>query len=227
MTDMRLRTLRLVQFPPELLRSFLDALELPVLEAYCTQGGDIAADNVISLLNRSGVCLKQLELIMHSPYTENVKKLLDAVPCLQCLCLNLFYTNDASIVHELFEYLSLSPPILVDNVPGFLPNLQSLTIFAWGMSLWASIPRLFSWPHRKLLRLEVNEMYHVTRIDSDTLHRILSLVDEGINIRILEGLRKMDYLQEFKETFREAYLSEAPEVFGRALEGTSVTGDED
>jgi len=218
---MRLRTLRLLQFPPKLLRSFLDVLELPALEAYCTQGGHIAVDNVISLLHRSGVCLKRLILIMHSPHTENIKKLLDAVPHLQDLCLNFFPTIDASITHELFEYLSLSPPILVGNVPGFLPSLQSLKIFAWGISLWPSIPHLFSWPHRKLLRLEVYKMDHVIRIDSDTLHRILSLVDEGINIRIfqVEGLRETDYLQEFKETFREAYLSEVPEVVDDALEG--------
>ena len=55
---MHIRTLVLSQFPSHLLRGFLDALELPALEVYFfgTHGdGDIAVDNVISLLNRSGL----------------------------------------------------------------------------------------------------------------------------------------------------------------------------
>ena len=53
---MHLRTLILDQFSSQLLRGFLDALELPALEVYSfgTEGSDIAVDNMMSLLNRSG-----------------------------------------------------------------------------------------------------------------------------------------------------------------------------
>ena len=71
--------------------------------------------------------------------------------------------------------------------------------------MWASISYLFSWPHRKFLRLCVKVSYEI-KMDIDTLHTILRLVDEGINIRIfkLEGLDYVDYLQKSKENLREA-----------------------
>jgi hypothetical protein len=171
-------------------------LELPSLQAYHHQVSrlDIAADNVSSLLNRSRVNLKQLTLEMHWPQGEDIKNLLNGVPCLQYLHLIFCCITDASVIHELFEMLSSSPAILVGDIPGFLPSLQSLTISAWGISTWEFIPLLFTSPHRKLLHLEVNKDSAI-EIDNDTLRTILRLVDEGINIRIFAGRRRVDYLQ--------------------------------
>ena len=166
----RLRTLKLLHFLFELLCSFLDVLELPSLQAYHQQvsGLDIAADNVTLLLNRSGVNLKQLTLDMHWPQGEDIKKILDAVPCLQHLHLEMCCIANACVIHELFEMLSesSSPSIPVGDAPGFLPSLQSLTICASGTSFWECIPRLFSSPHRKYLRLEVIKAS--IEIDKDT-----------------------------------------------------------
>jgi hypothetical protein len=229
--NMHLRTLIVIQFSSALLRNFLDVLDLPSLETYCchTVACDVSADNVISLLNRSGAYLKRLTLDVRWPCAEDIKKLLlDASPYLQHLRLDFFWTANApGLVHELFEDLSSSPPISVGNVPRFLPNLQSLTIFGSQISMWTAIPRLFSWPHRKLLHLEVNKLDSAIEIDNDTLRTILRLVDEGINIRIFGGRRRVDYLQESKKHLHESGPSEGSEVVDHALEDESLTADED
>ena len=133
---------------------------------------------------------------------EDIKKILDTSPCLENLYLKFPCPEsvDTSIIHELFEHVSSSPgpPLLEGDVPGFLPNLQSLTIVAYQTSMWAAILRVFSRPHRKLLRLEVKDIHSVAEIDNDTLRTILRLVDEGFNIRIL-GDHDEDYLEPFKD----------------------------
>ena len=160
---------------------------------------------MISLLDIDGPCER-----------PNLK-LLDATPCLQHLHLEFYYSFSAPIIHDLFERLSSSPPLLEGNVPGFLPDLQSLTISARGISMWSCIPRLFSWPHRKFLRLEVKRVDDKIEIDNDTLRKILRLVDDGASIRILGWNR--DYLQQFKESSHEAGLSQVLNVVDHAVEG--------
>jgi hypothetical protein len=60
------------------------------------------------------------------------------------------------------------------------------------------IPDIYNWPHRKLLRLELRSDFIMKPvIDQDTADKILHLIDEGINIRILDG--GQDYLQRFKQ----------------------------
>lgn len=182
----RLQTLKLFQFPFELLCGFLEVLELPSLQAYHLQApnDDIAVDNVISLLNHSGVDLKQLTLDVHQPQLEDIKKLLNAVPSLQILHLNFCCAANGPVIRELFEHLFSSMPI--GDISGFLPTLRCLTISGWKISIWECTPCLFSSPHRKLLRLEVNKRSDI-KIEKDTLRTILRLVDEGFNIRIFEG----------------------------------------
>ena len=204
-------------------------LELPSLQAYHQQvsGLDIAADNVTSLLNRSRVNLKRLTLDMHWPQGEDIKKILDAVPCLQHLHLEMCCIANACVIHELFEMLSesSSPSIPVGDAPGYLPSLQSLTICASGTSFWECIPRLFSSPHRKYLRLEVIKAS--IEIDKDTLRTILHLVDDGADIHILTDMGNLDYLQQFRGNSREANISQISDVVDHALEGEPAKGDDD
>ena len=229
---MHLRMLKLIGFPTELLRSFLDALELPSLEHYCcyTVAHDDSAKNVISLLKRSDTYLKHLTLITLRPCAGDIEKLLDASPCLENLYLKFPYleTVDSSIIHDLFKHLSSSPPLLEGDVPGFLPNLRSLTIVACHLTTqWAAIPRLFSWPHRRFLRLLVNDMYPgVDRIDIHTMRTILRLVDEGFNIRIFGGFGDEDYLESFRKKLRTVGPSEGPEIVDHALEGELLAAAE-
>jgi hypothetical protein len=196
---MLLRNLKLYCFPVELLIAFIEALELPSLEEYYLEsvGSDIAVDNVVSLLNRSGCRLKQLWLLLDGrPVLEDLIKLLDVVPCLQTLRLEFWCP---SFMDDFLQRLSLSLPV-AGNIPGFLPRLQSLVLFSREVSLWSCIPHIYSWPHRKLLSLEIDTDLTIL-IDDDTLHKILHLINEGINIRILE--RGEDYLRQFKQGIGE------------------------
>ena len=218
-----LRTLKLCNFPFGILCSFLDALDLPALQAYhhrtLDKRHDISAHNIISLLNRSRIDLKQLTLNAYSLRVEDLKKLLNAAPWLQNLRLSVCSPDNAPVIRELFEHLYSSPPSIGD-IPGVLPSLQSLTISGREISIWGCIPHLFSSPHRKLLRLEVNEQGACEiDIDNDTFRTIVRLVDEGFNIRI--HLAGLDYLQRLKEKSREADLS-----VDLALEGGPVKADD-
>lgn len=58
--------------------------------------------------------------------------------------------------------------------------------------MWWYIPRIYSWPHRKILSLEINTC--VEGIDAKTMDRIFQLIDQGVHIRILD--RGKDYLQQ-------------------------------
>jgi len=139
-----------------------------------------------------------------------------ALPCLQNLCLEDLCSCDGFPFDELFENLSSAPPILEEDGPIFLPDLQSLTISGYEISVWPSILRLFSLPHRKLLSLEVNELGEI-EIDKNTLRDILRLVDEGINFRISGGRGRVDYLPVLKESLRGEGPSEESEVVDHAL----------
>jgi hypothetical protein len=194
---MRLRTLKLLGFPSELLCGYLDVLELPFLQTYHQQTLylDNSVDTVISFFNRSRINLKQLAFNVTSSRKEDLKKLLTAVPSLQDLHLNLWCTENAFVIRELFEDLSSSPPVLEDG-PGFLPSLQSLTISDPGIFIWECIPCLFSSPHRKLLRLEI--INTTSKIEIDTLRQISRLIDEGFNIRIIGRHGDVHDLQQVK-----------------------------
>jgi len=105
----------------------VQALELPSLEDYCCHGAasDIAADNFISLLNRSGAYLKQLSLGVCWSCVEDIK-ILDPSPYLENLYLKFPCTErvDTFIIHELFERVSSSPPLRREMSPSFFLTLN-------------------------------------------------------------------------------------------------------
>ena len=152
-------------------------------------------DSLTSLLNRSGSSLKQLR---DTVVLEDLKKLFEAVPCLQnlewCPCSDS--TSAIYVMDDLLRHLS-SSPILTD-IPGFLPHLRYLTLTSQspGTFTWEYIPRIFSWPHRKSLHLELTTMDKI-EIDNDDLAKILQLIDQGVNIRIFED--SDDYLEQIKK----------------------------
>ncbi|KIM36935.1 hypothetical protein M413DRAFT_31329 [Hebeloma cylindrosporum] len=205
---MRLRKLGFFGFPTDLLVRFLNILELPSLEDYChiTKGhGNIVVDEVTSLINRSGSHLKYLEIrlrCMRSTQVGDLKKLLNALPDLRTLKVEIYYSPFRSLViSDLLETLSSSPPTLAGGIPGFLPHLQYLNLsFIDGAgSIWGNIPQIYSWPHRKILSREVNANIDLG-IEVDVLAKILRLIDQGLDICILHDGE--NYLRRFNQARR-------------------------
>jgi len=87
---------------------------------------------------------------------------------------------------DLLRHLS-SSPILAGDIPGFLPHLRYLTLTSQspGTFTWEYIPRIFSWPHRKFLHLELTVIDKI-EIDNNDLAKISQLVDQGVNLHIFE-----------------------------------------
>jgi len=170
--------------------SFIDKMELPSLEdLQCELDNDFEVESLISLLNRSGNRLQRLALLVGEDLNSLVK-LLSCIPSLEKLECEHRYDNSTFLVRDLFQNLSSSPP-------GFLPKLSSLSLCAFSESLdWDYIPRIYHWPHRKLLSLWVASV-GVVRISDVNLAKILELVDQGLNIHILEGVE--DYLEKFRQ----------------------------
>ena len=80
----RLRRLELSSTNGDVLTSFMDAMEFPSLEESADEDWThLDMDSLTSLLNRTGSSLKQLTLATVT--LEDLKKLFEAVPCLQNL----------------------------------------------------------------------------------------------------------------------------------------------
>ncbi|KIM38122.1 hypothetical protein M413DRAFT_246604 [Hebeloma cylindrosporum] len=155
---MHLRTLDIHFMREDLSIEFLGLMELPVLEAFCYEPMDIAmVDCLFSFLSRSENRLKELALygnLGEEFPVEGLKKLLDATPFLQCLEFYGF-REGVSALDEVLQELSSSAPILAGGTPGFLPHLQSFTFSNCYVSKWEYIPSIYTWPHRKLLRMDL------------------------------------------------------------------------
>jgi hypothetical protein len=174
-------------------------MELPSLEEYHYQSNedDILADSVVSLINRSGSHLKvlKLELDKEAPAMEAINKLLNAVPHLQEFRLRLEPPGPktAFVMDDLFLQLSSSPPVLAGGTPGLLPDLQFLELYSGEGYMFDCIPDIFSWPHRKTLKLQIDGSRNIVLRD-DTSHKISNLIDQGFRIRILkEGWNYFPY----------------------------------
>jgi hypothetical protein len=136
-------------------------MEFPSLEEYDYTSGDlrgISSNRTILLLNRSGSRFKKLTLFIDvASSTEDLKTLLNAISFLQHLQLKFCLTS-TSVMDDLHQ-LSSSPPTLAGSIPGFLPDLQSLSLSTSDLlcaSTLESLAHIFGWPHRKLLRVKID-----------------------------------------------------------------------
>ncbi|KIM35891.1 hypothetical protein M413DRAFT_32124 [Hebeloma cylindrosporum] len=176
----RLRTLRL-HGTADLLDVFIEAVEFPALEELI-YGEEIflPAHGFISLFNRSGNCLKKLTLNLcedSGEIAENLMELLEAIPSLEHL--ECVFPIRSSAMDSLFQKLSWSPP---DSE--FIPKLQSLTLCVYSsISVLGFMSCIFSWSHRKDLRLTVNTAGF--RTEDGDLDEISQLVEKGYNIRLV------------------------------------------
>lgn len=189
---MHLRTLDLDCTQEELFIDLLDSMECPALEKFSYELGmsNAMTDSLVLLLNRSKSRLKELNLNGDGEDDlagEDFKRLLDAIPSLRHLYL-IWYTNNEFAMDDLLQELSSSAPTLAGGTPGFLPHLQSLTFFSncrGGRTMWRCIPHIYTWPHRKLLRLKLS--VDEIEIDDNTSDKILQLIAQGVNIRVRAG----------------------------------------
>jgi hypothetical protein len=178
-------------------------MECPALEEFSYKGGgtlyeqsmsNLMVDSLVLLLNRSDSRLKKLQLYMDGEEdlaVEDFKKSLNAIPSLQHLCLS--WHSGKFFMDELLQKLSSSAPILEGGTPGFLPHLQSLTLFSYSREvlMWEYIPHIYTWPHRKLLCLDLR--VDEVEMDDNTSDNISQLIAQGISIRIRADYE--DYFQ--------------------------------
>ena len=121
---------------------------------------------------------------------EDIQKLLNAVPHLQEFHLKLRHPGPKTsfVMDDLFLQLSSSPPVLEGGAPGLLPDLQSLKLYSAEGYMFDCIPDIFSWPHRKMLSLQVDGSRKIV-LDKDTSHKISNLIDQEFKICILQDGR--------------------------------------
>ncbi|KIM38127.1 hypothetical protein M413DRAFT_30276 [Hebeloma cylindrosporum] len=175
----------------------LRLMECPALEEFSSrQRLSIAmVDSLVSFFKRSESRLKELGLYGDGDTEEKlavefIKKLLNAVPYLH----GLFLGGNTLPIDDLLEELSSSPPILAGGTPGFLPRLQSLALYSYDISKWEYIPYIYTWPHRKHLRMTISPYDRsFIVIDDDTQDKISQLIDQGANIHVLK--RGKDYFR--------------------------------
>ena len=87
-----------------------------------------------------------------------------------------------------------------DESSPFLPHLHTLGFSPLFMFLWESLPRLFSSPIRRSMRVKVNHLINA-HITNKTVEKLVKLVDEGFNLTILRG-GKVDVLEEYRKKRR-------------------------
>ncbi|KIM35640.1 hypothetical protein M413DRAFT_347359 [Hebeloma cylindrosporum] len=198
----RLRTLELYQLHGGVFTELINLLELPSLESWLIDSEleqNVIAVDAASFLRRSGPGLKSLELYQRreKPPFEDFTRLLHAAPHLQSL--KLEGDGLPLVMDNILEQMSAPPASESQSGHSaeFLPELRSLELVSSELTTWECIPRIFRWPHRKLLRLDI-EMGTVT-ISDEVSNELVRLVDQGFKLCIYEDLTQEDYLQVFRE----------------------------
>jgi hypothetical protein len=180
--------------------TLLNAIVVPALEEW-THHGDAynpsLVATMVSLLKRSGCCLKMLDL---SGASFDLPILLQAIPSLERL--QLGYQPD-DVLHDIFDRIFRSPtdrciiPLGDTSLETFLPRLQFVeyrTPFSWDR-----VPQLYRQGHRHSLTLKFPTTS--TQTSDETAMELLKLVDEGAKFQILvtfEG-RGGDFLENFRK----------------------------
>jgi hypothetical protein len=187
-----LRTLQVSSIDEtDVFQKLIKSLELPSLESWSVRSVEleesVVVDIMISFLKRSGCSLKTLDIRPNgAPADEDFERFLQAVPCLQHLCVTCPYVESSILVMDnILQLISASPPRQTDwHTAGFLSGLQRLELSGGELNAWACIPLIFRLPHRKLLKVDIT-MYSV-RIGDDVLEELVQLVNQGIELDIHE-----------------------------------------
>jgi hypothetical protein len=202
----RLRSLHL---STDCLQDVLEVINVPSLEEWTQDRFDelhVAA--MLSLLERSGCCLKILNLDGHSPPAEDIETLLQAIPSLERIQLSSSWLfGSQAMIDAILTRIFLSvPTISVENPTSesFLPRLRFIECrtdrFASLVS-WGCIPELYRHGHRQSLTLK--GFAHKSDITDQTALQLLQLTDEGVDLQIADLTMGGNFLENFKNRNRK------------------------
>jgi hypothetical protein len=187
--------LRILVTPHEATK-FLDAIVVPALEEW-THDGDSdpsLVTTMVSLLKRSGCCLKVLDFTGAS---DDLPILLQAIPSLERLQLK-YQLSD--VLHDIFDRIFRSPvdgsiiPLGDTGREPFLPRLQFMeyeTPFSWDR-----VPQLYRQGDRHSLTLKFPT--DMLETSDETAMELLKLVDEGAKFQIVDTFHGGDFLENFR-----------------------------
>ena len=192
--------------------NFLDAINVPSLEEwiYHTCGNPLPVTAMLSLLQRSGCCLKILNLENINAPSQYLSNLFQAMPSLERLQLHFCLVDKHAdgVMNNVLAQIFYSPP--GDNTlpsedashKSFLPCLQFMEFTTSSVRapfFWNHIPQLYRQGHRRSLTLK--SAAKESHISYKTALELLALIDEGVDLQILDETTEGggDFLENFRK----------------------------
>ena len=147
---------------------FLEAINVPSLEEWVhnTEGDPLPVTAMVSLLKRSGCCLKILNLLNISTPSDDLSILFQAMPSLERLQLDFWSVkNTDGVINDILARIFNSPSKSGNSTissedasrESFLPRLQfmeCITSCGTAPFSWNHIPQLYRQGHRRSLTLK-------------------------------------------------------------------------
>ena len=201
--------LRSLDLSTDCLQHVLEVINVPSLEEWeQDRGGEPRVAAMLSLLERSGCCLKILNLDDLPPPDEDIETLLQAIPSLEHIQLSSSWLfGNRTIIDVILTRTFLSvPTISVENPTSesFLPHLRFIECrtdrFASLVS-WGYIPELYRHGHRQSLTLK--GFAHESDITDQTALQLLQLTDEGVDLQIVDLTKGGNFLENFRNRNRK------------------------
>ena len=191
--------------------TFLDAINVPSLEKWShdTEGTPLPVAAMVSLLQRSGCCLKRLNLQGIPAPPDDLSNLFQAMPSLERLQLEFKSVKNADgvmddILARIFNSPSGNSTISLEEASreSFLPRLRVMkctTSCRRAPFSWNHIPRLYRQGHRRSLTLK--SAAEESDISDDTALELLKLTDDGVDLQILDTTTRAcgDFLENFRK----------------------------
>ena len=182
--------------PGTLMSKILDSMCAPSLEHWEHRVWEniSSPSSMVSFIGQSSFSLKSLTVDGTMELYDQLHITLYHLPSLEFLTLG-FSFRIQSPTDQLFVRLCAS-----DQSSPFLPHLHTLVFCPLFMFPWESLPRLFSSPIRRSMRMKVDQLINV-RIMNETVEKLVKLVDEGFHLTILSK-GKVDVLEEYRKERR-------------------------
>jgi hypothetical protein len=198
---------------------FLEAINVPSLEEWThnTRGNPLPVTAMVSLLKRSGCCLKILNLQNISAPPNDLSNLFQAMPSLERLELHCWSVLNANgvmddILARIFNSPSVNSTIPLEDArrESFLPCLQFIECTTGHNTApfsWNHIPQLYRQGHRRSLTLKSTAKE--SHISDEIALELLKLTDEGVDLQILDATTGAhgDFLENFRKKICHSLFS--------------------